>query len=190
MLSGALRLPPHEEVRAAEDSRWYACYTRGRHEKKVAMHLDSRNIETFLPIHRVNVQWSDRRKTVDLPLFPSYVFARFEAGELPQVLNTRGLVTILRNAGRLAVIPDGEIDNLRRFAEVLTDQRIVPEREALIEIGSRVRVVTGPFAGIEGVAVLRRGGARLRVSLSTVGEGLLVDLDDASLEVVGAVAQA
>lgn len=189
MLSGALRLPPHE-VRLAEAPRWYACYTRGRHEKKVATHLDSRNIETFLPIHRVSVQWSDRRKLVDLPLFPSYVFARFDHSELPQVLGTRGLVTILRTAGRLSVIPDEEIENLRRFAEVLADRRIVPEREPLIEVGSRVQVMTGPFAGIEGVAVLRRGQTRLRVSLSTVGEGLVVDLDDASLQVIGAGARA
>ena len=184
MISSALRLRSRE-VQAAESPVWYACYTRGRHEKKVASHLDSRNIETFLPVHRQDVQWSDRRKWVDRPLFPSYVFARFTASELPQVLSTSGLVTILRTGGKLAVIPDAEIENVRRFADVITDHRIVPERETLIEAGDRVRVVTGPFAGIEGVAVLRRGRRRLLVALSTVAEGLAVDLDGASLQVIG-----
>jgi transcription antitermination factor NusG len=181
MLFGELR-GPSREAGSAEGSRWYACYTRGRHENKVASHLDSRHIETFLPVHREDVQWSDRRKTVERPMFPSYVFARFESSEVQQVMNTRGLVTILRAGGKLAAIPDEEIENLRRFAEVLSDRGIVPEREPVIEAGDRVRVVSGPFAGIDGVAVLRRGRTRLRVSLSTVAEGLLVDVDDASLE--------
>lgn len=177
---------PSREVQSAEGSAWYACYTRGRHEKKVASHLGSRKIETFLPVQRLDVQWSDRRKTVDLPLFPSYVFAKFPTIELPQVLNTRGLVTVLRTGGRLAAIPDQEIENVRRFADVVTDHRIVPEREPLVEAGDRVRVVTGPFEGIEGVAVLRRGRRRLLVALGTVAEALAVDLDGASLQVIGA----
>jgi len=180
-----LRRPP-QGAQSAEIPAWYACYTRGRHEKKVASHLDSRNIETFLPVYRLDVQWTDRRKTVDQLLYPSYVFARFSTSQLPQVLSTRGLVMILRAGGRLAVIPDEEIENVRRFADAVTDHRIAPEREALIEAGDRVRVLTGPLAGIEGVAVLRRGRRRLLVALSTVGEGLAVDVDGASLQVIAA----
>jgi transcription antitermination factor NusG len=185
MISSEPHRPP-PGAQPAESLRWYACYTRGRHEQKVASHLDSRSIETFLPVHRLDVQWSDRRKTVTRPMFGSYVFARFRESELPQVLSTRGLVTILRAGGRLAAIPDEEIENVRRFADAVSDHRIVPERETLIEAGDRVRVLTGPFAGIEGVAVLRRGRRRLLVSWSAVAEGLTVDLDGASLQVVAA----
>ena len=184
MMASGFRQSSHR-VQSAESLHWYACYTRGRHEKKVASHLDSRRIETFLPVHRLEVQWSDRRKTVDRPLFPSYVFARFRTDELPQVLSTRGLVTILRAGGAPAVIPDEEIQNVRRFADAVTGYRIIPEREILIQAGDRVRVLTGPFAGIEGLAVLRRGRRHLIVALSTVGEGLTVDLDGACLQVIG-----
>jgi transcription antitermination factor NusG len=173
-------------VQAGETLPWYACYTRGKHENKVASHLDSRGIETFLPVHRQHVQWSDRRKTVERPLFPSYVFARCPSSELPQLLSTRGLVTLLRTGGKLAVIPDEEIENLRRFTEVINDCGIVPEREPAIQAGDRVRVVTGPFTGIEGVAVMRRGRRRLLVALTTVADALVVDLDGASLLVIGA----
>jgi transcription antitermination factor NusG len=151
----------------------------------VASYLDSRRIESFLPVHRLDVQWSDRRKTVSRPLFPSYVFARFQESELPQVLSTRGLVTVLRSGGALAAIPDHEIENVRRFARVITDHGITPEREPLIEAGDRARVATGPFAGIEGVAVVRRGRGRLLVALGAVGEGLAVDLDGACLQAAG-----
>ncbi|HEU0053494.1 MAG TPA: UpxY family transcription antiterminator [Longimicrobium sp.] len=184
MMSSGFGQSQHR-AHAADELRWYACYTRGRHEKKVTSHLDSRRIETFLPVHRLDVQWSDRRKTVDKPLFPSYVFARFRTSELQQVLNTRGLVTIIRAGGALAVIPDQEIENVRRFASAIAGHRIVPEREAVIEPGDRVRVLTGPLAGIEGAVVVRRGRRRLLVALSTVGEGLMVDLDDACLQRVG-----
>jgi transcription antitermination factor NusG len=184
MNSSGFRQSSHG-AQSAERPGWYACYTRGRHEKKVASQLDMRGIETFLPVQRLEVQWSDRRKTADRPLFPSYVFARFGTSELPQVLSTRGLVTILRAGGTLAVIPDEDIENVRRFADAATGHRVVPEREPLIEAGDRVRVLTGPFAGVEGVAVLRRGRRRLLVALSTVGEGLTVDLDGASLQVIG-----
>lgn len=180
--SGFGRVP--DGVRSPESLHWYACYTRGRHEKKVASNLESRGIEIALPLHRVEVRWSDRWKTVERPLFPSYVFARFAASELPQVLNTRGLVTILRSGGAPAAIPDEEIENVRRFAAAVSDHRVTPEREAVIEAGDRVRVLTGPFAGIEGVALLRRGRRRLLVALAPVGEGLAVDLDDASLQVI------
>lgn len=172
-------------VQSPESLCWYACYTRGRHEKKVASNLESRGIEIVLPVHRVEVRWSDRMKTVERPLFPSYVFARFPTSELQQVLNTRGLVTILRSGSALAAIPDDEIENVRRFAAAVSDHRVTPERETAIEAGDRVRVLTGPFAGIEGVALVRRGRRRLLVALSTVGEGLAVDLDDASLQVIG-----
>src|SRR5215213_6302456 len=171
MISSGFRQPSYG-AQSAEGPRWYACYTRGRHEKKAASHLGLRGIETFLPVHRLEVQWSDRRKTVDRPLFPSYVFARFRTSQLPQVLSTRGLVTVLRAGGAPAVIPDEEIENVRRFADAVTGHRVIPEREALVEAGDRVRVLTGPFEGVEGVAVLRRGHRRLLVTLSTVGEGL------------------
>ena len=83
------------------------------------------------------------------------------------------------------MIPDEEIESVRRFADAVSDHRIVPERESS-EAGDRVRVLTGPFAGVEGVAVLRRGRRRLMVLLSTVAEGLAVDLDGASLQVIAA----
>lgn len=184
MISNGLRKSSHE-VQPAESLCWYACHTRGRHEKKVASHLDWRRIETFLPVHKRDVQWSDRRKTVDWPLFPGYVFARFRLRELPQVLNTRGLVTVLRRGGTPATIPDAEIENVRRFADAANHSRIAVERETLIAAGDRVRVLSGPFVGVEGVALQRRGRKRLLVALSTVGEGLAIDLDDVCLQVIG-----
>ena len=174
-----------EGLQVQESLSWYACYTRGRHEKMVATQFGLRRIEVFLPVHKRDVQWSDRTKAVSYPLFPGYVFARFRQRDLPQVLNTRGLVTVLQAGGRLAAIPDEEIENVRRCASAMNDHGILAEREPLVEAGDRVRILSGPLAGVEGVVLQRRGCKRLLVTLSTVGEGLSIDLGGASLEVIG-----
>src|ERR1700730_10579900 len=64
-----LRLPVHE-------SRWFAVRTRSRHEKIVANQLQSRGITAFLPLVTQVHRWSDRKKTVEMPLFPGYTFVQ------------------------------------------------------------------------------------------------------------------
>jgi hypothetical protein len=86
----------------------------------------------------------------------------------------------------ISAVPSAGLKGRFSVADAVSGHRIVPERETLIEAGDRVRVLTGPFAGIEGVAVPRRGRRRLLVSWSTVAEGLTVDLDGASLQVIAA----
>ncbi len=76
--------------------KWYACYTRGHHEKRVATTLRDHQIESFLPTHSQERRWSDRIKKIASPLFPSYVFARFRLRELPRVLDVAGVVTVVR----------------------------------------------------------------------------------------------
>lgn len=163
------------------EPRWYACYTRGRHEKRVATLLRERGIESFLPVQEREEQWSDRRKQVGWPLFPSYVFGRFTLGDLSRVLATHGIVEIVRTGSAPAAIADGEIENVRRFAEALRMHGIPAEAEPFLEVGERVRVAAAPLCGVEGIVVKRRGRARVLVGLRAVGQGLSVELDAAAL---------
>jgi transcription antitermination factor NusG len=73
-----------------EAPHWYACYTRARHEKRVDEQLAERGLETYLPLLARERQWSDRRKVVEFPLFPGYVFCRFTLDELHEVLTVPG----------------------------------------------------------------------------------------------------
>ncbi|HEX8690996.1 MAG TPA: UpxY family transcription antiterminator [Longimicrobium sp.] len=166
-------------------ARWYACYTRGRHEKRVSTLLEQRGIEHFLPLHTRTEQWRDRKKRVDWPLFPSYVFVRFDLRELPRVLGVYGVVAVVRSGPAPAVIADEDIENVRRFAAAIDAHGMVPELEPWVEVGERVRVDTGPLSGVEGVVVQRRGRTRVLVGLQTVGQGLSVELDAASLRPLG-----
>ena len=159
-----------------ERARWFACYTRARHEKKVERGLRERGFEAYLPMVERERQWKDRKKLVSFPLFPSYVFARFRLSEVHGVLGTPGVATIVRVEGRPVAIPDGEMENVRRFVAALQASGLEPELKPLVEAGQRVRVMEGPFRGVEGVVVERRGKRRVLVGLSAIRQGLEVDV--------------
>jgi transcriptional antiterminator RfaH len=161
--------------------RWYACYTRARHEKRVDEHLSRRGVETYLPLLAQERRWSDRMKVVEVPLFPGYVFGRFTLDQIHQVLTVPGVATVIRQNGFPSAIADEELENVRRFVAALAETGQVPEPRRL-EPGQAVRVMRGPFAGVEGVVVERRGRRRVLVGLSTIGQGMEIDIDGESLE--------
>ena len=165
--------------------RWYAFHTRARHEKRVNLRLLDRGIAAFLPLVPRQRQWHDRRKIVEWPVFPSYVFARTNRQVMYRVLDTPGVAGVVRMQGKPAPIPDEEIENIQRFVAAFEKAGEVPEPQPLIEEGQRVRVVAGPFAGVEGRVVERRGGGRalVQVGVTAIGQGLRVDVTSSSLEV-------
>ncbi|HEX6938362.1 MAG TPA: UpxY family transcription antiterminator [Longimicrobiales bacterium] len=165
-----------------EEPRWYACYTRARHEKRVERVLRERGIESYLPLVPRLQQWKDRKKRVEFPLFPSYVFGRFTLHDVHAVLTTPGVSTIVRVNGYPTPIADCELENIRRFAEAIAEEGIEPEPAGYVREGDWVRVVDGPFRGVVGIVVERRGRRRVLVGLRAIGQGLEVDIDVHLLE--------
>lgn len=159
-----------------ERPHWYACYTRARHEKRVREQLERREWEIYLPLVPRKSKWKDRTKIVHFPMFPSYVFARFALRDLYDVLSVPGVVDVVRVDGAPAIVREEDLENIRRFTAVLIDRGEEALRKPLPEVGQRVRVVAGPFEGVEGVVVERRGRRRLLVGLELIGQGLEVDL--------------
>ena len=169
----------------ARSRRWYACYTRARHEKTVDRQLRGRGIETYLPLLERERRWKDRTKRVAFPLFPSYVFARFTLRDIHEILRTPGVSTIVRVAGHPAPIPDQELANVRLFVDALQTTGSEPDFGPYVEEGKRVRVVAGPLRGVEGIVVERRGRHRVLVGVSAIRQGLEVDVAVETLEPVG-----
>jgi transcription antitermination factor NusG len=164
-----------------ETPNWYALHTRSRHEKPVASLLQRQGIESYLPLLARQNRWKDRVKLVHLPLFPGYVFARFTLDGLTQVLSTHGVFTIVAVAGHPTPIPAQEIDNVRRAAEAAAQAGAELETAFLVEEGTRVRVAAGPFQGVEGTVVERRGRQRVVVGITALGRALEVDIRAADL---------
>lgn len=166
-----------EHTDAMEARRWYACYTRSRHEKQVDRMLSERGFETYLPLMPRVSQWKDRRKLIEFPLFPSYVFGRFRLSESPRVLSTPGVATIVKaNGGRLAAIEDAELENVRRFVQVLATGVVEAEHCPFFAEGDWVEVVDGPLTGVRGVVVQKRNRRRVLIGLQAIGQGLEVDI--------------
>ena len=160
------------------ENRWYALYTRSRHEKRVAEGLSERGFETYLPLVPRVSQWHDRKKTVHWPLFPGYVFVRFPPEDASRVLAVPGSVQVIRTAGRPAPIPDEEIDNVRLFAACLLETGVVPAPAPQVERGQSVVVQSGPFSGVRGLVLEQRGPDRvlIQIGLSAIGQALKIEL--------------
>lgn len=172
-----------QRVHAAlyEEPHWYACHTRSRHEKRVAEQLVQRGLESYLPILVKQRQWSDRTRSIAFPLFPGYVFGRFSLAALHEVLSIPGLAAVIRHGGVPAPISEPEVENIRRCAAGLNETGQAPEPQPLSS-GQWVRVVGGPFDGVEGVVVEQRGRRRVLVGLKTIGQGMEVDIDCGMLQ--------
>jgi transcription antitermination factor NusG len=162
-------------------AHWYAAYTNARHEKVVAQQLQQRQVETFVPLYRSWHRWKDRRKQVELALFPSYVFVRIAARERLCVLQVPGVVNLVSFNGQLAALPEHEINALRNGL----DNDIYAEPHPYLRIGRRVRVVAGPMAGTEGILSRKKDKCRVIISIEVLMRSIAVEVDGADLEAVG-----
>jgi transcription antitermination factor NusG len=123
---------------------WYALYTFPRHEKRVAEQIERRRFISFLPVYRSVRRWKDRRKELELALFPGYVFVRMELENRLQVLQLPGVVRLVSFNGQPATIAGEEMEALR--SKLSAARRIEPH--PYLNRGRRVRVRSGPHARV------------------------------------------
>lgn len=158
--------------------RWYAAYTTANHEKSVTNQLSLRAMEHFLPLYESARHWKDRRVTLQLPLFPSYVFVRMSLRNRLQVLQTPGVANLVEFDGTPAALPDGEVEALR--ASLRKDMRAEPYPYPAV--GRRVRLKSGTFAGLEGILKRRKGQSRLIVSVGLIYRAVAIEIDAVDVE--------
>jgi len=164
----------------ASESRWVAVYTVARHEKAIARQFEERSIETFLPLYRSVHRWKDRKKEVELALFPSYVFAKILTAHKLKVLQVPGVVRIVSFNGELAALPEQEIEALRNGLE----NQLYAEPCPYLRVGKRVRVVRGPMAGAEGILSRKKDRYRVVISVDVLMRSVAVEVDITDLELI------
>lgn len=157
---------------------WHVLYTRHQHEKTVHTLLESKGIESLLPLRATLSRWKDRSKLLQLPLFPCYVFFRAASGSWLHVLNTPGVHMMVPGSNGPAIVPPEEIDAVRRLAE--TCARV--ESHPFLSDGDRVRVKSGPLAGVEGFLVRKKSSFRLVVSVQLLGKSAAAEIDAICVE--------
>jgi len=162
-------------LRAAE---WYAVYTRSRHEKMVAEQLADKEIEHLLPVYDVLSQWKDRKKWVQKPLFPGYLFARTILADVMTVVSSRGVVCVVSNRDGPVPVPEGQVEAVRRMVE----EPVKVDPWPYLSTGRLVRVKRGPLRGVEGHVVRRNGTCRLVVSIDLLGQAVAAEVAAECLE--------
>lgn len=163
------------------NKRWYALHTRSRHEKCVGNFLGKTGIHVYVPLRRVRSYRLDRNVTVDFPAIPGYIFVycTLTAEIRALIKRTSGVLNLVTNAGSPAIIPDAQIESLR----ILLGRSDAPDPHPYFAVGSRVRVIRGPFKDIEGVLVrLDERRFRLVVQVDHVNQALCVDMDARCVE--------
>lgn len=158
--------------------RWYAVSIRPRHEKFVARHLECRGLNYFLPVYRSVRCWKNRRKELDMPLFPGYVFVNLNLRDRLGVLQAPGVVRFVLFQGQPAAIPDAEIRALE--SSLSTGLKLQPH--PYLREGARVRIKRGPLLGTEGIMIHRKQRFRLVLSIDLIMRSVMVEVDEGDVE--------
>ena len=159
--------------------KWFAVYTSPRHEKRVSQYLGQKEIEHYLPLYRTQRKWKDGSKvTLNLPLFPGYLFVHIRKSERVPVLQVPGVLSLVGGTGRQpASLPEAEINALRSGLPL---RRAEPH--PLLTVGQRARIRSGALAGKEGVLVRRKNSLRLVLTMELIQRSVAVEVDESELE--------
>lgn len=169
------------EITDTSELYWYAIHVRSRHEFKVLDRLTKAGIDAFLPVvERLN-KWKDRKKLVNFPLFPGYLFVHIHKiyDTMLAILKTPGVVRFIGIIpGEPEPIPDEQIDSLKRLVESKENLDPYP----YLKEGQRVRIKKGPLAGVEGILTEKAGQHILVLSVDILRQGVSIKIDASDVE--------
>lgn len=160
--------------------QWVALYTNPRAEKATAKRLQDLGYETYLPLQRKLHRWSDRWKSVEVPLLPSYLFVKIRNTDVVPIRSAYGVSHIISWHGQPGIIPDVEIENIRRLMEAEASVYVMNDSE--LKKGANVRIVEGQFAGMEGTIISHCQGGNFGISISGLNFSLIMTIESSILE--------
>ena len=152
---------------------WYGVRTRANHERTAATVLEAKGYEQYLPSYKVRRRWSDRIVETILPLFPGYVFCRFDLLDRLSVVTTPGVVSILGFGNEPAAIPEEEIAAI----ETVLRSGMAAEPHPFLREGQRIRVNRGALEGLEGILIKKKSKCRIAVSITLLQRSVTVEVD-------------
>ena len=151
--------------------KWYPVYTHPRAEKKAFDALVNKGIEAYLPLRRQLKQWSDRKKWVDEPFIKSYLFVRIDEHEQTEVLMTKGISRFIYFGGRIAAMPDRQVDDLRLLMTSSLELEVTEEN---LSPGEKIIIKAGPLKGMTGEIISYRSQKQLALRLESIGCSIII----------------
>ena len=156
---------------------WYVVYTSANHEKRVAEQLRLRDVEHFLPLYASLRHWKDRRVTLQMPLFPGYVFVRFALRNRFQVLQIPGIVHLVSFGGQPVPLPEGDLHAIQNCLN--HGNRVEPY--PYLQAGRSAIVKSGPLRGLEGIILRMKNRTCFILSFDLMMRSVAVEIDGADL---------
>ena len=157
---------------------WHAVRVKSRREKLVSMGLRERGFEEFAPTYKRLSRWSDRTKTIEEPLFPGYVFCKVPSMWRSGVLSTPGVAGLVRSGRDFATVAEMEIASLKVLCQ--SKSALVPW--PFLQHGDKIRILRGPFNGVEGTVLTEKGMLRIIVSVEALCRSVAVEVDRHSIQ--------
>jgi transcription antitermination factor NusG len=162
---------------------WFAIHTRTRYENFVATQLRGKGYELFLPLYNCRRRWSDRIKELELPLFPGYLFCRFDPLNRLPILMTPGVFRVVGIGKNPFPVDDAEIAAIQAALRSGLPTQPWP----FLQIGQRVKVEFGPLWGLEGVLISLKGRHRLVLSVTLLQRSMAVEVDGACVRPISPI---
>ncbi|MBN1650125.1 MAG: UpxY family transcription antiterminator [Bacteroidales bacterium] len=154
---------------------WYAVYVRSRAEKAVYDSFIDQGFEAFLPLERKLRKWSDRKKWVDVPYINSYVFVKSSEKEYFDVLNTFHVVRYVTFEGKAAIIPEWQIDAMRK---IVNSKETFHFSSHHFQKGEKIVIDSGALVGYKGEVIHDSDGKKkVLIRIEQIGYSLVVEMD-------------
>jgi transcription antitermination factor NusG len=157
---------------------WYAIRTYSNREKIAETILKEKGYAPFLPVYSSRRCWSDRVVTSELPLFPGYVFCRFDYNQRGPIVTSAGVVSIIAFGGQPAPLLDEEIEAIR----AVINSGFAAEPAPFLREGERIRITHGPLKSLEGRLVHKKSSWRLVISVELLQRSVSVEVDPSHIE--------
>lgn len=169
----------HADTPEAQSAPWFVIWAESRAEKKVEKRIAALGLTPWLPVAKERHRWSDRWREVECPLFPGYLFARATNANWHQILRTPGVLTVIKEGGKPALLADSFVTSLR---DAIGREGVAPEavsESIAYTPGDEVIVQEGALRGVRGIVRERRGGRQLVLWVTEIGRGVAFTIGSA-----------
>jgi transcription elongation factor/antiterminator RfaH len=155
-------------------NEWYAVQVKGRQEIQASQVLRFKGYETLVPVYKARKRWSDRSKIVEVPLFPSYIFCRFDPEIQSRIVSTPGVTSVVGFGRGPVPVRSDEIESLK----ILMESGSECKSHAFFHAGEEVEVISGPLSGIRGIMVSNGKKTRIVISVQLIQGSVVVEVDE------------
>ena len=159
-------------MRSSFEPKWHVVYTRPKLERLISTQIYKMGFETYLPLYTVIKQWSDRKKKIEVPLFPNYIFVKIHGHQRCSILGIYGLVSFVSVEKKPVILPDNQINTIRKIMNSDFDVAV----DDYFQKGQKIKIIKGQFTDLEGIIIRKNKNFRLLIQINALHKALSVNI--------------